>query len=130
MPPDSATRARWAAQRAANGGGAGSPSGAGAGRNSVGSPSAAGSAGGASVRRSFATLWYLDASGKLESARVRTGLTDGQKTEVSGQGITDGTRVIVGVTQGTQATAGTGTTTSPFQQQSRGAGGPPRPGGF
>jgi HlyD family secretion protein len=70
---DSVRRARMTA-----GGGQRSGSGARAGRPAV------------------AQLYYLDANGKLAVARVRTGLTDGQKTEVSGQSIHEGMQVIVG----------------------------------
>jgi HlyD family secretion protein len=72
---------------------------------------------------SFA-LWYEDAAGELRRARVRTGLTDGQRTQVGGEGISSGMRVIVGVSGGESATA----TTSPFQATQQG--GPGRPGGF
>jgi HlyD family secretion protein len=58
-----------------------------------------------------AALWYLDAAGKLVRARVRTGLTDGQRTEVSGEGLEPGREVIVGVTQADNAAAAT----NPFQ---------------
>jgi HlyD family secretion protein len=44
-------------------------------------------------------LWYLDAEENLKAARVRTGITDGQKTEVSGAQLKDGMQVIVGAIQ-------------------------------
>jgi hypothetical protein len=44
-------------------------------------------------------LWYLDAEENLKAARVRTGITDGQKTEVSGTQLKDGMQVIVGAIQ-------------------------------
>lgn len=47
------------------------------------------------------TLWYLDAKGELAMARVRTGITDGQKTEVSAPMLKDGMQVIIGATQTT-----------------------------
>ena len=51
--------------------------------------------------------------------RVRTGLTDGQNTEISGPNVREGMQLIIGT-----ATAATAqTTTSPFQQQRRGPGG-------
>jgi HlyD family secretion protein len=37
-------------------------------------------------------LWYLDAEGRLTLAAVRTGLTDGQYTEVEGPAIAEGMR--------------------------------------
>jgi HlyD family secretion protein len=74
-------------------------------------------------------LWYLDASGRLTRAAVRTGLTDGQYTEVDGPAIAEGMMVIAGIAQrGAQST-----TTNPFQQTRTGPGGPggggPPPGG-
>jgi HlyD family secretion protein len=78
------------------------------------------------------TLWTVDGSGKLVAHRVRVGLTDGQRTQVQGQGIDDGTEVVVGTAEGTQAATAPGaSSSSPFQPQSgqrRGPGGPP--GGF
>lgn len=94
--------------------------------------SASGASGGASGARSTsaARLWYVGADGKPAVARVRTGLTDGQRTEVSGEGLKDGMQVIVGVsTGGESASAASG---SPFGGgQTQRQGGPPGPpGGF
>lgn len=50
------------------------------------------------------TLWYLDAKGSLTSARVRTGITDGQQTEVAAPQLSDGMQVIIGATQTEQNT--------------------------
>jgi HlyD family secretion protein len=74
----------------------------------------------------IATLWYIDPAGNLATTRVRTGLTDGQRTEVRGEGLTEDMRIIVGITQASNADGGA---TSPFQTQPQG-GGPRRPGGF
>src|SRR5262249_22245112 len=52
------------------------------------------------------TLWYLDEKGILKSERVRTGISDGQKTEVSGKELKEGSQVIVGATQTAQTGAG------------------------
>jgi hypothetical protein len=41
---------------------------------------------------------------------VRTGLTDGQLTQIEGDGVREGLQVIVGVTQSAQASG-----SSPFQ---------------
>ncbi|MBV6422634.1 MAG: Macrolide export protein MacA [Steroidobacteraceae bacterium] len=78
--------------------------------------------GGGSARRpaDAAALWYLDARGQLTRTRVHTGLTDGQRTQVSGDGIEEGLSVITGVTQ-VADTAGS----NPFQQSRQG-----RPPGF
>jgi len=72
-----------------------------------------------------ALLWYLDGSGKLAVARVRTGITDGQRTEVSGAELREGMQVIIGTAAGN---AGGNAAASPFQAQRRP--GPPSPGGF
>ena len=42
-------------------------------------------------------LWYLDDAGQLTLARVRAGLTDGQKTAVESPRIKEGMQVIIGV---------------------------------
>lgn len=73
-----------------------------------------------------ATLWYIDNAGNLATMRVRTGLSDGQRTEVRGEGLRENMRIIVGITQGGD---GEGDASNPFQGQTRG-GGPPPPGGF
>jgi HlyD family secretion protein len=76
--------------------------------------------------RNVAMLWYLDESGALATARVRTGMTDGQKTEIQGRDLTEGMQVIVGVSA--ERDAAGSSATSPFQTQQQS--GPPRPGGF
>jgi len=76
---------------------------------------------------SFGTLYVLDANNQLQRIRVRTGITDGSITEVRGNDLKEGMKVIAGTTQAQSADAAT--STSPFQnnnQQQRG----PRPGGF
>jgi HlyD family secretion protein len=64
-----------------------------------------------------ARLWYLDSAGRLAAVRVQPGLTDGQKTEVAGAGLTEGMQVIVGMAQSTQG--GAAPAASPFQTQAR-----------
>jgi HlyD family secretion protein len=65
-------------------------------------------------------LWYVDADGLLQVARVQAGVTDGQYTEVSGRGIEPGMQVIAGVVVSATEAA----PTNPFQpqQQNRGFG--------
>jgi HlyD family secretion protein len=86
---------------------------------------------GANARRSLGTgrrpanaamLWYLDDSGKLAMARVRTGITDGQRTQVESEALREGLQVIVGVTQTAQSES-----SSPFQAPMQA--GPQRPPG-
>ena len=117
--PDSAQRAAWRARRDSAGG-----AGTNAGRARGASPSASHSRTG-----STAMLWYLDKSGKVAVARVRTGLSDGQRTEVRGASLTSGMQIIVGVADGSAATQASGSASSnanPFQPQGgrRGPGGP------
>jgi len=91
-----------------------------------------GAAGGQSpngARSNMGLLWYVDRSGKPAVARVRTGLTDGQSTEITPRDstiITAGTQVIVGTnapaTASTSASSG-----NPLQPQAAGRRGP---GGF
>ncbi|HVX40434.1 MAG TPA: efflux RND transporter periplasmic adaptor subunit [Gemmatimonadaceae bacterium] len=97
--------ARWAGQHA---GGMGLPSG---------------------VRPSIATLWVMDSTGTPKPVRVRTGLTDGSKTEVKGRDLTAGAAVLVGISDPAAATGGAeqAPASSPFQQQ---RGGPRGRGGF
>jgi HlyD family secretion protein len=69
------------------------------------------------------TLYFVDASGKLQSLRVRTGVTDGSFTEVRGQTVKEGMQVVAGTAQA-QAAKSSETSSNPFQggqqQQQRG----------
>jgi HlyD family secretion protein len=73
------------------------------------------------TRANVAQLWYVDSIGNPAVMRVRTGLTDGQNTEVSGPRLWEGMQVIIG----TATAATTPTSSSPFQQR-----GPRGPRGF
>lgn len=42
-------------------------------------------------------VWIVGADGKPQAIEVQTGITDGTATEVSGEGVTEGLEVIVGV---------------------------------
>jgi HlyD family secretion protein len=70
---------------------------------------------------SFGTLYYLDANGKLAVTRVKTGITDGSTTEISGKNVTEGMKVIAGVVSTTQS-ATTTTSATPFQSGQQGGG--------
>ena len=80
----------------------------------------------------FGTVWTLDGDKKLKPVRVRVGLADTQRSQVTpvgGQTLTPGTTVVMGTT-----TAGTGssaTTTNPLTPTRQGGPGGPggRPGG-
>jgi HlyD family secretion protein len=136
---DSLRKAREAAGGNAGGGqfGGGQVNGGGqAGANRGGANTAGGngtagatrSRSSGSSRGGFAQLWYVGANGKPAVLRVRTGLSDGQNTQVMGQNLKEGMQVITGTNTPATTTATTQTTTSPFQQQRRP--GPPGPGGF
>ena len=73
-----------------------------------------------------AMLWYVDSTGQLAVAHARTGLTNGQVTEISGPAIHEGMQVIAGVLA--NGAASTTQATNPFQSQQQG--GFRRPGGF
>jgi len=73
-----------------------------------------------------AMLWYVDRDGALATARVQTGITDGQRTEIRGADLAAGTQIIVGVTQ--TAADAAGGSASPFQPQTQQ--GPRPPGAF
>ncbi|HSD74749.1 MAG TPA: efflux RND transporter periplasmic adaptor subunit [Steroidobacteraceae bacterium] len=69
-----------------------------------------------------AMLWYLDDGGKLAMARARTGITDGQRTQIESDALHEGMQIIVGVTQAAQ-----NETSNPFQAPMQA--GPQRPPG-
>jgi HlyD family secretion protein len=116
--------------RAAAGGNAGGGQ-FGGGPGNGGAPAAGGASGATRSRSSggrsgFAQLWYVGANGKPAVMRVRTGLSDGQNTQIIGQNVTEGMQVIIGTNAATTATTTQQPSNSPFQQQRR----PPGPGGF
>ncbi len=55
-------------------------------------------------------LWFLDPDGKIDAAPVKTGITDGQSTEITGRRIEPGLEVIAGMSQAAQSS-----TSNPFQ---------------
>lgn len=50
-------------------------------------------------------VWIVGADGKPQAIEVQTGITDGTATEVSGDGVVEGTEVIVGVNASAQSGA-------------------------
>jgi len=85
---------------AGNGGfGGGFAGGSGGFAGRAGGNGAAGGAAGARGRggQPPTLLWYLDEKGQLATARVQTGLTDGQRTVVESPRIKEGMQVIVAV---------------------------------
>jgi HlyD family secretion protein len=73
---------------------------------------------------SSAAIWFLDDRGRLRMERVRTGLSDGQFTEIRGEAITAGMEIIAGAT-GNDDESGK----NPFQAQRQTTGRPRPPGG-
>jgi HlyD family secretion protein len=104
----------WAARRAARAGagtGAGTSAGgfASGGTDGSGGMHAGTSRYGAS---DMATLYYKDDQGQLSVMRVKTGLTNGQVTEISGPRLKEGMQVIAGILTG-KVTESTGSN-NPF----------------
>jgi HlyD family secretion protein len=97
-----------------------------------GPPGPPGMGGGAAPRSrrapsdSTGTLWVVDSLGHLAPHRVRTGINDGQKTQITSRDLTAGTKVVIGVASAASAASAAA---SPFQQ-ARPANGPRGPGGF
>jgi len=85
------------------------------------------------ARANGGLLWYLDKTGKLAVARVKTGLTDGQTTEIIPRDSTlvqPGLQVIVGSTAATSTSSTSGSSSAnPLQPQAPRGGGR-GPGGF
>jgi HlyD family secretion protein len=52
--------------------------------------------GGGGRRANGALLWYVDGEGNLAIARVRTGITDGQRTQIESAQVREGMQIIVG----------------------------------
>jgi HlyD family secretion protein len=85
----------------------------------------AGAAGGGS-----GTLYTLDAKGGLQIARVRTGISDGAFTELLGENVPEGTKVIDGISSASSQPAAAATNPMAAPSPQRGRGGPPGGGGF
>jgi HlyD family secretion protein len=86
-------------------------------------PSVMPSRGGSLAALGMTRLYTVDAKGQLQAIRVRTGVTDGTITEVSGKNLTEGMKVVAGSASATTS-AQTTTSATPFQsgQQQRGGG--------
>ncbi|HEX2832031.1 MAG TPA: efflux RND transporter periplasmic adaptor subunit [Thermoanaerobaculia bacterium] len=74
------------------------------------------------------TLYVLDQKGQLAAIRVRTGITDGTMTVVSGTNVREGLKVVSGTMQASSDAAST--SSNPFGGQQQRQQGGPRPGGF
>jgi HlyD family secretion protein len=83
---------------------------------------------GAGSGNGLGTLYSLGADGKLQVARVHTGLSDGASTEVEGKDVSEGMRVIDGLASSTTA-ASQKQAANPLGGAQQGGGGRGRPGG-
>jgi len=72
----------------------------------------AGGAGGFGGSSGSVVLWTIDSAGKPAPVRVRTGLTDGQFTEVTGMTVKEGMKIVAAVTN-----EKAGGASNPFQAQ-------------
>ena len=121
---DSSAAAQAPAAGAAPQGGFGGGFPGGPGGNAPRRPRPAGSQPG-----SMATLWTVDAGGTLTPHRVRLGISDGTKTQITSRDLEQGASIVIGATQpGSSAAANTGAPANPLQPQAqnrgRGPGGP------
>jgi hypothetical protein len=73
------------------------------------------------VSRRDDRVWVLDEKRRPKPISVRVGLTDGQFTEVTAEGISEGMDVLVGVDDAKKSGATSGP--SPFQMSGGGGGG-------
>lgn len=88
-----------------------------------GQPRAAGASGNGSPRgartgQAPTMVWYLDENKTLHAVRVKSGLSDGQKTQIESSQITEGTLVVVSVSDPSAASTQASTsnsTSNPFQ---------------
>jgi len=123
-----AARAGQGGAQGAQGGGGFGGGGFGGGQGGQGGQGRAGGAGGANRPRTRTggpgVIWTVDAAGKLKPIRVRSGLSDGQRTQVASQdaSLKEGMKVIIGSGLGAQPSS-TAPSTSPLTPQ-RGGGGP------
>jgi HlyD family secretion protein len=82
----------------------------------------AGRGGGGNARASSAMVWYLDSAGALHATRVRVGLSDGQRTEVTSAALHEGMQIVTGLpVTNDQTPAPSAASTNPLQPQ-RGGG--------
>jgi HlyD family secretion protein len=70
---------------------------------------------------SMATLWTVDTEGVLTPHRVRVGISDGQRTQVTARDLQQGTSIVISATQPGAATATTATA-NPLQPAQTGGG--------
>lgn len=74
-----------------------------------------------SAQANSSGIWVADSAGNPVRLPVTTGMNDGQRTEISGEAVSEGMKVIIGTTSNAPASAAA----NPFQQ-SQPSGGRPR----
>jgi HlyD family secretion protein len=79
-------------------------------------------------QRRASTLYAIDAEGRLQPLAVRAGVTDGSFTEVRGENVKEGMKVVAGTMQ--PQSAADAPSGNPFQSNSNQQRGPRAPGGF
>jgi HlyD family secretion protein len=90
--------------------------------SAAGTPKARADSAAVAVRDSTVSmLWYLDSAKTLKPVRVHTGLSDGSRTQVTGNGIKEGMQIIVGASTVT-ATAPAASAKNPLQPQTQSTG--------
>jgi HlyD family secretion protein len=103
---------------AAGGGSAAVNSGGNAGGNAGGGRGGGGRGGGGQGRPQRSILWQEESPGMLKPIQVRTGLSDGTRTEVMGANLMEGSEVVVSdISQTTTAPAARPATNSPLVPQ-------------
>jgi HlyD family secretion protein len=100
MPADETSAAKSRGQTGNNQGGKAGPGGPGANKGPSGMPSRG------MVARREDRIWILGPDGKPKALVVKVGITDGQATEISGEGISEGMQVLVGVEDTKRAATG------------------------
>jgi HlyD family secretion protein len=74
------------------------------------------------VARREDRIWVMGADGKPKAISVKTGLSDGSFTEISGEGLTEGMEILVGVEDPNRGKA-TAATPAPLMGGPQGGGG-------
>ncbi|MEO8337972.1 MAG: efflux RND transporter periplasmic adaptor subunit, partial [bacterium] len=91
----------------------------------TGAPGAAGGARPAGPRPTRGTVWTVDATGALQKHIVKTGLTDGSRTQIDSKDLNAGAVIVLGASQGgAAAPAAAKNPLQPTAGGGRGPGGP------
>jgi len=138
-PPEGAKKSAAAAQIRPRGDSTSAPSGTAGGPPAGGFPGGGfpGGPGGANAPRrprpagtqpgSMATLWTVDTDGVLTPHRVRIGISDGQKTQITSRDLQEGASIVISATQPGAGATASNATANPLQPQQTGGGGPRGP---